>query len=446
MPCFEGAGQVANSCWDCVPVFWWNPVELAACLTECCHGNEYELHPHTMDPSAGLDCQRSWITEDPVETMPNLDNQASSWNVAAGCTPFDASIVVDYQEVSEVTVGMRSFFGAATLESIANEIAAGFVSFTAPSMLIQDWPQFLGYFDDPEFEWIYLRASYDPDYSRCVPPATVNSSLYQRWNHAHLVSALRPYCAYATNTSEEDSYTHVRVRIWVGLMHHFSYFLPTSFTDLGPYQIANIPVVWSNSPSPGLVSQRGTFADFWLKQLESLYCGVWAERGFGRGELYDCDPSRVSNASTSSRYANSTGAPTRFCFSNQAAFTDSSTEMTSFLGESLWGEVCFNVLTHDLDLRALAEEAFETLFGRHVKLGYRATFWYAGNNPNSPYVVERYLCRAAADLEPVEALVARGEAKRNTSQGRWLYREWDLNRLTASAQEFAGRDPCACNP
>jgi hypothetical protein len=194
--------------------------------------------------------------------------------------------------------------------------------------------------------------------------------------------------------------------------------------------------------------------------LHSIRVAIrWTDAELGEtdsGIYYHCNPALNVDAGRGQTYdgvtyeADANGSPSALCFSSHAAFEAGDHEMTSLLGHGVWGEVCMLVDPAELgDLEGLAQEGFARLFGERVKIQFEVRFWGRDGKSiqpvNFPHNVERNFCLAARHLEERGLLHRRIDQVRQSPHGRWLFRNFDQERMMASAAAaVAAAKPCPC--
>lgn len=338
------------------------------------------------------------------------------------------------------------------------------VWFTTPPDLADFWSTAFP-FSDPTMSWVYAHVGSNADI-HCQ--SIFEPYLPYLMEGGYLVCGLMPYAAYQViSRSRSALYSTYRVRLWTGLMHHFSFFLPPpaywdhssrwgTATFLNYVDSAGNDA-W-NEPA-GRVDAKGRFVDMFTSLTERVTFGVFYDAGGSAGEdsflnVYSCDPTENYVASGSwpgttyqavDGFGNLLGTTNRNCFSDPFAY-DTGTRMTSFLGTSVEGEVC--IFANDGHFvpsgLQLARKAFEILFGEAVTVSFELKG--QGFSASAPaFTVNRWFRLTANDLVPAAALIAQVNALRTTPEGRYLFRDYDLSRLQAAASAPPPDDTeCAC--
>lgn len=423
------------------------------CL-QACEGSDYQIVVHPEEDGTGQwpgsgdidldDCEPLTVTQRVIDT---LSAEFGTWFVTFDWC--ESWLVVD--DVAAVRTP-RGDPAARIVED---------VSILAPADLRATWPSSDWRFDDPAFEWVYLRVGWDPLNPIACPPMVDPADRY--WLRSYAVSALKPYVAYDVSRIDpgpngDSEKVGIRVRYWAGLLHHFSFFLPSDNRNKTELHIQDLPPeVWDNTA--GDITGRGTLVKWWMSFIKSLSVAVrWddarsdAEFGSTTGVTYECDPrENVEAALYGDTYEEPDGSPTALCFSSHQAFDVGSDEMTSFLGHAVWGEVCFLVKPRDIEsgaaFNALIGEGFDALFGGHVKLGFQVEFYGLDGDGwvgKAPHYVRREFCLGSADLRTVDAIADEVDSFRSTSHGRWVFRGSDAARLRESAAAARDLQDCPC--
>lgn len=356
----------------------------------------------------------------------------------------------------------------------------------APATLTDKWSSPDWAFDDPSCDWLYIEIGRNGRYActqNCTPPDEINPDV-QTGHASFLVSAIMPYAVYeavqeapltdSSGATLVDEYGRpmwsVRMRVWVGFTHHFSFFVPPDGeNDADEYTTDQLPsAVWDTSggdDGTGGVASQGVLAWYWTSLTATTYASAtWHAPGEGItnvGAEYPCSLggcpppggadgtwySAVGVYNYGDRYemAIDGTVPSPLSCSNPEAMDDDDSAMTSFLGQSAWGEVCFVRATGDWSDATLAAEAFQQLFGDRVMVGIRVEFIGGGGSEygTAPHHVERFYCVKDTDLQTVESLTSTVDTLRSTPEGRWLFRNFDSTRLTA-AVKAAKADATTC--
>ncbi|HND30841.1 MAG TPA: hypothetical protein PLA94_12615, partial [Myxococcota bacterium] len=334
-----------------------------------------------------------------------------------------------------------------------------YVWLSAPAELLALWPESAWAFDDPICSWLYLMVGVDMLHPEsCYKDPNIPTASDMAWEPTFLVSGQQPYAAWQLIAADsgpngDADKVGIRIRYWIGLMHHFSMFLPLENRDR--YSIEDLPPALFDGDR---VPARGTLVKWWMYYLHSIRVAIrWtdAEQGVAdSGIYYHCDPARNVDAGPGQTYdgvtyeTDTSGSPSALCFSSHAAFETGEEEMTSLLGHGVWGEVCMLVEPGELrDLEALTQEGFARLFGERVKIQFEVRFWGRDGRSlvGNPHIVERNFCLAARDLEERSSLHRRIDQVRQSPHGRWLFRNFDQERMKASADAaVAAAKPCPC--
>lgn len=446
-----------NSCAALCDLFFDEPLttwcKLAFCGATLEPASDYELVPRDGEDEDGIGvgCPDSvTVSIAPSNTTAGI---YGSWSFEAGCESAwsDLTMLFDGEQVAR-----SPFFDADTL-NLRNEY-----SWTrAPDELKELWPQFAPFFDDPDFDWVYLAVGGgNEEFLASCTPVVYPSVVLQ--SPTFVVSALRPYAAYEVRQvgvvgTEGFGF---RIRYWVGVMHHFSMFVPNPAAPEGPFTDADIAAVFPNAwnATTQTVPSRGWLVANWAAYITRVGAGVrWSDPVAGdahTGTYFACNPGLCpASIQYGFSYVDNDGAPTGLCFSDRLAWdaapSDASGDMTSLLGASLWGEVCV-VTGAGYDLQDILERGFEALFGEEARVGLEIR-WFdrggqgRGGSDARPHALGRYYCLRAEDLEDAEALAAQVLAKRSSGPTRWLYRDFDPTRLQAAVAGFeADADPCPC--
>lgn len=328
----------------------------------------------------------------------------------------------------------------------ANDINS-FVSLRCPADLRAAWNTRFT-FDDPNFFWVYARVG-DTSANLCSLPTPLNEA----GGSSYVVSALRPYAAYMvlgeTDHSSEGFY-RLRIRYWVGVMHHFSFFVPpadyANYFDtrsgirMRRYGTSALSAAYWDEPA-GKVNPRGTFVQYWTSLVrEARFQARWStDFGFEyyADARYSCDPTEhVLGGSYGNSYSARGGTASPLCYDDPAALATAG-EMAAFLGICRTSEVCVCVSTKArlLNLgyeKKAVEEGFEMLYGDAACLGYNLA-WYTpeatAGSTRDPSFIRRSFRVDAGALEDVRTLIAKQDALRTNKETRYLYREWDPRRL-----------------
>ncbi len=344
-------------------------------------------------------------------------------------------------------------------------LASPDIGFRAPDELLADWISAFP-FDDPEFEWVYAHVGGARD-ENCTPYCAGDFGFIDRG--AYAVSALRPYVAYTVthtnslglSTADGRAYHGYRVRLWVGVMHNFSFFVPPwdYEVNLGPWDTVEIDNyrdlngngIWD--PVTGRVDARGRFVAMFTSLVPAVKVELaWLVNG-GRGVdrewvRYACDPADNRDSSYAYTIAyeeGGTGDPSPNCFYYPDAWALDNDDMTSLLGGSTWVDVCIYADgTMALSERSLAALAFQHAFGDYVSAAFEMSF--TGFESATMETVNRWFALHAEDLEDADALAARIAALRGTPEARYVIREFDAGRLGhAAAAARASGEACACD-
>ena len=454
------SSETTDNCYtDCLRVMPFG-IGFLVCA-DLCDGSEAienevipfgEAEPEEPDvPKLNLeDCLRLTVTVLPADTL--AAEFSGGWDLGGDHCTTD-SLLVD--EVAPPLFGVYSpgYDAANTFFE--------YVWLSAPAELVALWPESAWAFDDPICSWLYLMVGVDTRYPEaCYNDPNIPTAVDMAWEPTFLVSGQQPYAAWQLIAADsgpngDAEKVGIRLRYWVGLMHHFSMFLPLENRDR--YSIEDLPPVLFDGDR---VPFRGALVKWWMYYLHSIRVAIrWtdAEQGVTDSSIYyHCDPKRNVDAGSGKTYdgvtyeADTNGAPSALCFSSHAAFEEGDEEMTSLLGHVVWGEVRMLVDPGELrDLEALAQEGFARLFGERVKIQFEVNFW--GRDGLSfepgyrPHIVERNFCLAARALEERSSLHRRIDQVRQSPHGRWLFRNFDQERMKASADAaVATAKPCPC--
>ncbi len=344
-------------------------------------------------------------------------------------------------------------------------------------------------FDTPGFEWIYLQtggsnqnrtADGYPDYwdsGMCDAPAYSTDPAMASFGavSSFAVMGLRPYAVYEIVRADpvtglEDGVVtlcahNIQVRVWCGISHHFSFFLsPDSYySPRGVYGTADLPpAVWYEAPVPSLskVPSRGTLVQWFLRLVHSVTFTIrWQPPGAtakASEVRYTCNPLASTRGSSANSYADAAGDPTSLCFSNPGTMDSAVANladgelMSAFLGHVVSGEVCLFQDGGVVDEQAAARDAFAALFGERVELQCTPEWFGVGGDGQAlplepaatgtrlgpPHVATVDVCLRAADVVPVFTEIANINALRQTPEGRWVFRNTDVNSLEAAAVEL----------
>lgn len=335
-----------------------------------------------------------------------------------------------------------------------------------PSVWVTTPPDLANYwstsfpFDNALCQWVYVNVGRQQD-PECKPWCQGGEWLGFVGEGAYLVSGLIPYAAYKIVAESSSSYVRqYRVRVWVGLMHHFSFFVPPSdYTDHSSRWGVDVIETYANDegspwdPVNERVSARGWFAGMFLSLTDGLRTEVTYQSHLGETRwvpvVYGCDaegnvnryyPYEVAYA------AGTSGEPTGLCFSDPWAFEETEDETCAYLGASIWGEVC---VTSSPDeprpfSRAIAQQAFALLFpAGEVTVAWKLAFMakdFSGNAQDSE--VTRWFTLNARDVVQVDSLIEKVNTLRSTPEGRYVVRNWDVNRLEDAAAAASVGESC----
>lgn len=450
-PPTSDASAASPDCWWCMLL---PPPLNFACLVAC-QGLDYDLNSVPEDEEPGGwpgsedidldDCQDLTVTKRVIDS---LAAEFGTWFVAFDWCG-DWLVVDDVLAVHTLRTdpAARIFVDAAI---------------SAPADLLATWPSSGWRFDDPAFDWVYLRVGYDPTNRDQCNPMVDPQTRY--WLRTFVVSALRPYVAYSiaridAGPNGDSEKVGIRIRYWAGIMNHTSFFLPTDNRNQEELTVRDLPPeVWDEST--GEITGLGTLATWWMKFIRRVTIGIrWEDDGSSHeftsstSVTYSCDPRENVNAALhgNSYEAGSDGSPSALCFSSHRAFDAGSDEMTSYLGHTAWGEVCLLVKPSSLDsgddVTALVAEGFLALFGNHVKVGFQVDFYGQDGSTrfdNEPHFLRREFCLRSDDLVEVNRLADEVDSFRSTASGRWMFRSFDAERLRESAAAARDLGDCTC--
>lgn len=352
----------------------------------------------------------------------------------------------------------------------------------APEELVQKWPGQWA-FDDSSCDWLYMSVGQRAN-DNCNWPSFLQRDFIDPSDTTFLVSALMPYAVFDfrnIRSVEIDGCTQtvVRIRYWIGVTHHFSFFVPLSLADGSwsrkpTYMTDDLP---SECWSSGLdaVSDIGIRTDTWMKMGAGCKAGVFKDPKYGSNffarEYFVnsndfSDENYFENFTTNNCGAyyfydgvsngNATTAPSACCFSNHTAYESDLTEyvpwraMTSLLGINATGEVCFTLSPWEIEqylfqIDELVREGFRALFGKNPEVKFENKFWagpdgsdFYGNH--APHTIVRSFAINERTLIPVSTFCQKINNLRETDEGKWLFRSFDSDRLLWAVQSNAEND------
>lgn len=335
--------------------------------------------------------------------------------------------------------------------------------FEAPEELTDQWPTAVWDFDAPEFAWVYMRVGYNEfeEVERCEPSRTPEGVAGDGSPRTFAVAALRPFAAFelvSTDTGVAGSdQTSATVRVFVGLMNHFSFFYPGDEGD-GPWTTADLPVeMWDETT--GTMTGRGTLANWWLTLTKSTSTSIeWTDPVDGpsrHSAVYPCEPgdhpawSEYGGSYEGAENDSSPGLPASpLCFSNPMSADLGASTMYSLLGNVIWGEACVTVDSSDYTEVGAARAAFALLFGERVFIEHSVEFYglpgWNYENHGAAHAVSRRFCVRLRDLRPVEGMRRMMAAFRGSFEGTWLFRDFDTAQLVVAAAQPPASGACAC--
>lgn len=346
--------------------------------------------------------------------------------------------------INGANVSSRTYFGS----DPANEILE-WVWFKAPDELTDLWPAAEWPFDHASAYWTYLKVGYSADEPLACPPRGV---VNDKDHPTFLISALMPYVAYEisqvqsipTDDPNVPFLAGLRIRYWVGLMHHFSLFTPPAKSDQATFDLEDLPSeLFEPTGTPNFVPARGTLADWWMSYVQGISVAIGWDTGGGlksTGMIRFCEPTRNAIFRTNpawSRYEANNGDPEPPCFSSPWAFEAieaGGDEMTSFLGHAVWGEACV-IPKPGWSQKKMVREGFERLFGERVEIEFGVDFFGPAGDTAADlgaHQVRRRFPLKASDLVDVGVVTRLIETLRSDAYGSWVFRSYDAGQLDAS--------------
>lgn len=331
------------------------------------------------------------------------------------------------------------------------------VYFTVPTDLADNWDA--EFFQSATGVW-WTWAHVGTDGSACQSEL-LSGNYRLATEGGYVASGVQPYVVYSVLSSEENVvYRSYRVRVWIGLSHHFSIFLPPPDRSSvsAPYDTTILfdydaygGTMWALSDSTdslsGDVEYRGRLADMFTGLIDRVTFQVAVPYGSGwssRLYAYSCDPTQNYGDPSSPYLQNSyqkgtwNGYPAPNAFSNPEAkeeTSDESAEMTAFLGATAWGDVCImskpdQPVPTEL---ALARKAFSMLFGDSARVAYQLNGRGATATTEPDFVVNRWFRLTSSMLQSVRSFKSNMSALRSTNYGRYVFRDWDSARMQKDA-------------
>jgi hypothetical protein len=314
-----------------------------------------------------------------------------------------------------------------------------------PEELRALWPEFDGLWDDAGSSWLYFKYI-DPERAPVGSVCERLDGLEARAGATpvYVASGMMPYAVYDFREIETvvtctGPKVKMRIRYWVGFIHHFSFFVTRE--EGQSFTIADLPREVSDLSTTD-TDFLGTRVAWWVGYTGGLRATLlWGYPQLGAAQrIYKCNEIERMTSQFPGGYQKSTSdsRASGLCFSNRNAGPG---DMTSLLAESATGEVCFVVEPDEAwDHEGLLKEGFDRLFGGVVTSQLRLEYLV---NSRTPYTVERTVSIGVRSLTSVSDLYRRVNNLRQTDAGKWLHRSHDVNLLLDIAtSEEEGTEEC----
>lgn len=324
-------------------------------------------------------------------------------------------------------------------------------------------------------DWWFVPVGYTP--SDCPHFGLADFSGLPGW----VVSGVRPFAAYSivdtayldfeSATYETGDRLCIRIKYWVGGIHHFSFYVPIygsgAVYDYQTFQFemgdTNYYEKWGEKVWGWTSLTNGTsFALYWQKEGGGPYSKT-AEYGPCWGESFTimvplvdlCDDfpgyssdcvDEYERALTTLGYTTNDGLTQPGAWADPSAWYEDGAQLvgepkhaTSLLGNMVRGEVVFFVPPRFADYPELARKGFEMLFGPKVVLKQRLGF--VAHSDSGTHTAERAWCITAEDLQSWDSLEDEIIAQRAPGgNSLWIYQNRDIGTINHEVETLARYD------
>lgn len=375
-------------------------------------GHRYTLFPSPAPPNLGCEdlCDRMKVVEAAYGIKDTTFN-SSARMVNGSCSP---SVEVNGVPIPSYTV----YLGGDLVHNILPNVWT-----RAPLELTDQWQGTSGWeFDDPSCEWLYAWVSYDGCGSSFGQGGGANRMSF-------VVSAMMSYALYDIRSLEVVTTCTglklaVRIRYWVGLTNHFSFF-PDMYEY--PHSLDQLP-----SDAWYTFAQRdgptGNRVDYWMSAVDKCVAKVDWRTDYTTRTYFSCPSHFVDDPV--SHYYDAKGDAQPVCYS---VHSTNHGQIQSLLGNSATGEVCFVVSLEEALSGDLITEGFVSLFGNRVTCTLYLNIQSGSKEGQDS--VQRSQCVGPASLQSVDDFVATIDRLRQTPTGKWLFRSGDANQLKESSSK-----------